>query len=178
MKYGLSRASRGVTLLEVLATMAVMLLGIAAVMTLITHISASNRRTLTATQAQLIAERTLEDIASKGCTADPPCSNLVVFDNQRTTLWQTAQGKVLTAAPSAGSGIVARAYEVAVDVDVSSNAATIEGGAAGTPPITRDLVAGQASSVGRLANVRVSVSWNEPARTGRQVVVLQTRVAP
>lgn len=176
MKYGLSRASRGVTLLEVLATMAVMLVGIAAVMTLITHISASNRRTLTATQAQLIAERALEDIASRGCTADPPCANLVVFDNQRTNLWQTAQGTVLTAAPAAG--VVARQYEVAVDVDVSSNAATIEGGAVGTPPITRDLVAGVASSVGRLANVRVSVSWNEPARTGRQVVVLQTRVAP
>ncbi|AGC41734.1 type 4 pilus biogenesis operon protein [Myxococcus stipitatus DSM 14675] len=176
MKYGLSRASRGVTLLEVLATMAVMLLGIAAVMTLVTHISASNRRTLTATQAQLIAERTLEDIASRGCSADPPCSNLVGFDKQRTTLWQTAQGRILTAAPATGSGIVAREYEVAVDVDISMDMASIEGGVAGTPSILRDLAG--PSSRGRLANVRVSVSWLEPARTGRQVVVLQTRVAP
>ncbi|TQF14252.1 type II secretion system protein [Myxococcus llanfairpwllgwyngyllgogerychwyrndrobwllllantysiliogogogochensis] len=176
MRYGLSRASRGVTLLEVMATMAVMLLGVAAVMTLVTHISTSNRRTLTATQAQLIAERRLENIASMGCSAEPPCSNLAGLDNQRTKMWQTAQGDLLTVAPAAG--VVAREYEVAVDVDYSRVPGSIEGGSRGSPDIARDLVPGQAGSIGNLVNVRVSVSWLEPGRTGRQVVVMQTRVAP
>ncbi|MFY2556274.1 type IV pilus modification PilV family protein [Corallococcus terminator] len=168
------QASRGVTLLEVLATMAVMLVGIAAVMTLVTQISASNRRTLTATQAQLLAERTLENITSMGCSAEPPCANLIPLDGQRTNLWQTAGGDVKTSAPA---GDVARQYEVAVDVDSPALAGSIEAGAAGFPPVNRDL-GGSAGTPGNVANVRVSVSWVEPGRTGRQVVVLQTRMAP
>ncbi|MCP3163283.1 type IV pilus modification PilV family protein [Myxococcus qinghaiensis] len=168
------QASRGVTLLEVLATMAVMLVGIAAVMTLVTQISASNRRTLTATQAQLLAERTLENISSMGCSATPPCANLIPLDGQRTTLWQTAGGELRTAAPV---GDVARQYEVAVDVDSPALAGSIEDGASGFPPVDRDL-GGSAGTAGNIANVRVSVSWVEPGRTGRQVVVLQTRMAP
>lgn len=177
MRYGQSRTSRGVTLLEVMATMAVMLLGVAAVMTLVTQISTSNRRTLTATQAQLIAERTLENIASMGCSVQPPCGNLAAMDNRPPTrLWQTAQGDLLTTAPAAS--LVAREYEVDVDIDSGVIAGSIEGGAGGSPDISRDLVAGQAGTIGNLANVRVSVSWREPGRTGRQVVVMQTRVAP
>ncbi|MCP3063027.1 prepilin-type N-terminal cleavage/methylation domain-containing protein [Myxococcus sp. K38C18041901] len=175
MKSSRLQTSRGVTLLEVLATMAVMLVGIAAVMMLVTQISASNRRTLTATQAQLIAERTLESITSEGCTASPPCSNLAPWDNRRTQVWQTAAGELRTVAPPAG--MVAREYEVAVDIDSPSVGLTgsIENGAVGLPAIDRQLGGGLP---GNVANVRVSVSWTERGRQGRQVVVMQTRMAP
>ncbi|GEN07727.1 prepilin-type N-terminal cleavage/methylation domain-containing protein [Myxococcus fulvus] len=175
MKSSRLQASRGVTLLEVLATMAVMLVGIAAVMMLVTQISASNRRTLTAAQAQLIAERTLEGIMSEGCTATPPCANLSTWDNRRTTVWQTAAGELQTVAPAAG--VVSREYEVAVDIDSPSAGlpGSIENGAAGLPAINRQLGGGLP---GNVANVRVSVSWLERGRQGRQVVVMQTRMAP
>ncbi|NTX10111.1 prepilin-type N-terminal cleavage/methylation domain-containing protein [Myxococcus sp. CA051A] len=176
MKSPRFHTSRGVTLLEVLATMAVMLVGVAAVMTLVTQISASNRRTLTATQAQLLAERRLETITAMGCSPAPnPCSNLGFLDNTRERVWQTAAGDLLPAKPT--NGAVAREYEVAVDLDSNALGGSIENGAAGFPPVNRDL-GGVANSPGNVVNVRVSVSWIEPARTGRQVVVLQTRVAP
>ncbi|MCP3099036.1 prepilin-type N-terminal cleavage/methylation domain-containing protein [Myxococcus sp. K15C18031901] len=176
MKSVRSQAPRGVTLIEVLATMAVMLLGVAAVMTLVTQISYSNRRTLTQTQAQVLAERTLENIAAMGCSVQPPCNNLATLDNTRTTVWQTASGDVLTSAPPAN--VTARAYEIAVDVDSPVLLGSIEGGAVGSPAINRDLLPGVSGTVGNVANVRVSVSWKEPSRRGRQVVVMQTRVAP
>ncbi len=166
-----SSHARGVTLLEVMATMVVLLVGIAATMVLVTQINRSNRRTLTAAQAQHIAERELEDIIAMGCTLEPPCGNLV--DNRRYDVWQTAAGELRQSDP--GAGVVARKYEVAVDVDSAVIPNTIESGSVGAPDVTRVLAAGQQ---GNVANVRVSVSWQEPERTGRQVVVLQTRMAP
>ncbi|MCE9668876.1 prepilin-type N-terminal cleavage/methylation domain-containing protein [Myxococcus stipitatus] len=173
-----SRELRGVTLIEVLATMAVLLLGVAAIMMLVTQINSSNRRTLTHTQAQMLAERTLENIAAMGCTPTPPCANILARDNTRTTVWQTAAGATLDAAP-ADDSVQAREYEIAVDVDSPLQAsATIENGAVGQPAIDRNLVPGVAGTAGNVANIRVSVSWVEPSRSGRQVVVMQTRVAP
>jgi prepilin-type N-terminal cleavage/methylation domain-containing protein len=168
-----TRAFRGVTLLELMATMTILLVGIAATMTLVTYINRSNRRTLTATQAQIIAERTLENILALGCTADPPCSNLSTLDRQVTTVYQTASGELREDAPLAGT--VARVYEVAVDVDNAANALSLENDSAGEPAVNRNLAGTQR---GNVANVRVSVSWTETEREGRQVVVLQTRMAP
>ncbi|QSQ11597.1 type IV pilus modification PilV family protein [Myxococcus landrumensis] len=173
MKFSSFRASRGVTLLEVMFTMVVMLVGIAAVMTLVTHINASNRRTLTATQAQVIAERALESIASKGCTAK--CANLRDLDNTRNFIWQTASGELRMTDPS--PAVVARKYEVAVDVDSPVIMGSAEGGAMGHPPLNRNL-GGDPSEQNNIANVRVSVSWVEPGQREPRVVVLQTRMAP
>lgn len=169
--------ARGVTLLEVMATMAVMLLGVTAAMTVVSQTSRTNRRTLTANQAQLIAERTLESIQSRGCTPMPaPCANLALMDGSREVYYQTAAGDLLRQAPTTGA--IARQYEVAVDVDTNFLVGSIEGGAAGMgePALNRPLTSD--GQTGNVANVRVSVSWEEPERTGRQVVVLQTRMAP
>ncbi|NOK37622.1 prepilin-type N-terminal cleavage/methylation domain-containing protein [Corallococcus exercitus] len=167
-----SRAARGVTLLEVMATMAVMLLGVAAAMTVVSQTTRTNRRTLTANQAQVIAERELESILARGCEGTKDCSNL---DNYSFTVYQTSEGVLRTTAPTA-AGLVARAYTVDVDVDNSAKPGTAEGSKWGEPSINRVLAG---VSKGTLLNVRVTVSWTEPSvRAGRQAVVLQTRLAP
>ncbi|WP_375756532.1 prepilin-type N-terminal cleavage/methylation domain-containing protein [Corallococcus exercitus] len=166
------RASRGVTLLEVMATMAVMLLGVAAAMTVVSQTTRANRRTLTANQAQIIAEQTLERILQEGCQGSPNCENAT---NQTFDLYQTSEGLLRTTVP-ADPNVIARKYTVTVDVDNSKVAASIEDGKAGEPAITRGLVG---TTTGTLVNVRVSVSWDEPGiRADRQMVVLQSRMAP
>ncbi|MBN8469772.1 prepilin-type N-terminal cleavage/methylation domain-containing protein [Corallococcus exiguus] len=165
------RASRGVTLLEVMATMTVMLLGVMAAMTVVSQTSASNRRTLTANQAQIIAEQALERVMTLGCL-DANCTNL---QDENYSVWQTAAGALRTEKP-VDPGLVAREYAVNIDVDNPKNAVTMEGAKLGSPPLDRIVVAGQ---VGTIVNVRVTVSWDEPGvRSERQMVVLQTRMAP
>ncbi|NBD07473.1 MULTISPECIES: prepilin-type N-terminal cleavage/methylation domain-containing protein [Corallococcus] len=166
------RASRGVTLLEVMATMAVMLVGVAAAMTVVSQTTRSNRRTLTANQAQIIAEQTLEDILQTGCQGSVNCN---VVQSRTFDVYQTAEGFQRTV-PPADPKVVARRYTVVIDVDNSRIPGSIEGGMAGQPAITRNLVGG---TPGTLVNVRVSVSWDEVGvRADRQMVVLQTRLAP
>ncbi|ATB44811.1 type IV pilus modification PilV family protein [Corallococcus macrosporus] len=167
---------RGITLLEVLATMAILLLGIGAAMLVVSQTSYSNRRSLTATQAQIIAEQALENITLMGCAVDPPCSNLLGQD-VNYTLFQTAAG-ALSNEPPDDDEVVAREFQVAVDVDVPTQPGTIEPGSVVPASMTRDLVAEQPGSMGNVAHVRVTVSWREPERTDRHVVVLQTRMAP
>ncbi|CAM4150517.1 type IV pilus modification PilV family protein [Corallococcus exiguus] len=165
------RASRGVTLLEVMATMTVMLLGVMAAMTVVTQTSASNRRTLTANQAQVIAEQALERVMTLGCL-NPTCNNL---RDENYSVWQTASGALRTVAPTE-PGLVAREYRVNIDVDNPREPVTMEGAKVGWPPLDRIVVAG---APGTVVNVRVSVSWDEPGfRSDRQMVVLQTRMAP
>ncbi|MCP3136540.1 type IV pilus modification PilV family protein [Pyxidicoccus xibeiensis] len=169
------RHARGITLVEVMGTMGILLMGVMAAMTVVQQTRQSNRQTLTALQAQLIAEQALENVTAMGCTVNPPCGNIAALDNRRYTLWQTASGEVQDTEPPEGSG--ARAYEVALDVDSGVIPGSLEGGAAGAPAVNRNL-AGAAGTAGNVANVRVSVSWQEPERRGRQVVVMQTRVSP
>ncbi|MBN8228017.1 pilus assembly protein [Corallococcus macrosporus] len=166
-------ARRGVALLETMAASVVLLLGLMAAMAMIQQSNHASRRTLTATQAQTLAEQTLENLVSQGCTRAPPCGNIAALDGSRSKVWQTAAGAVLTTRPAAS--IVAREYEIAVDVDGSVQAGLNENSAVGVPAVDRSL---RGMGSGNLVNVRVSVSWVEPARTGRQVVVLQTRMAP
>ncbi|RKH65005.1 type IV pilus modification PilV family protein [Corallococcus llansteffanensis] len=167
------RSSRGVTLLEVMATMAVMLLGVAAAMTVVSQTSRANRRTLTANQAQVIAERTLEEILTMGCQGTPPCNNLGNISTRK--VYQTAGGELSDTAP-VGPGVVAREYEVNVDVDNSAAVGSVEGSKWGEPAINRPL---SGTTAGNIVNVRVTVSWDEPGvRAGRQMIVLQTRMAP
>ncbi|MBN9688240.1 MULTISPECIES: type IV pilus modification PilV family protein [unclassified Corallococcus] len=165
------RASRGVTLLEVMATMTVMLLGVMAAMTVVSQTSVSNRRTLTANQAQVIAEQALERVMTLGCL-NPNCTNL---RDETYSVWQTAAG-ALRAEEPVEPGLVAREYSVNIDVDNPKDPTTMEGAKVGWPPLDRIVVAGQ---TGTIVNVRVSVSWDEPGlRSDRQMVVLQTRMAP
>ncbi|RKG60669.1 prepilin-type N-terminal cleavage/methylation domain-containing protein [Corallococcus sp. AB011P] len=166
------RASRGVTLLEVMATMAVMLLGVAAAMTVVSQTTRSNRRTLTANQAQIIAEQTLENILQRGCQGSVTCETA---SNETFDVYQTSEGFQRETAPT-DPNIVARKYTVTVDVDNSVVPGSIEDGKAGEPAITRPLVG---ATTGTLVNVRVSVAWDEPGiREGQQMVVLQSRMAP
>ncbi|MFP2931217.1 prepilin-type N-terminal cleavage/methylation domain-containing protein [Pyxidicoccus sp. 3LG] len=99
-----ARHARGITLLEVMATIGVLMLGVAATSTVVLNTRQSNRRTLTALQAQLIAEQALEDITAMGCTVNPPCGNILGMDNRRYTVWQTVAGDLQEAEPPADSG--------------------------------------------------------------------------
>lgn len=170
------RPARGVTLLEVMAAMAVLMLGIAAAMLVVTQTSYANRRSLTATQAQLIAEQALENITQMGCSLDPPCNNLSTLDGT-FTVFQTTAGDIRNVAP-ADPNVIAREFEVVVDVDIPALPATIEPGSVVPESLRRNLVPGEVGTAGGIAHVRVTVSWREQERSDRQVVMLQTRMAP
>lgn len=173
MKTRTFAARRGVALLEAMAASVVLVLGLMAAMAMVLQTNRANRRTLTDTQAQTLAEQSLENIVSMGCTRAPPCGNIAALDGTRSTVWQTAAGAVLTTKPAAP--VLAREYEVSVDVDSAVQASLNENGAVGVPAVNRSL---RGKGPGNIVNVRVSVSWVDPARTGRQVMVLQTRMAP
>ncbi|ABF92453.1 type 4 pilus biogenesis operon protein [Myxococcus xanthus DK 1622] len=170
------RQHRGITLLEVLATMAILLMGVGAAMLVVTQTSYSNRRSLSATQAQLIAEQAMENITLLGCSVQPPCGNLEGLD-ESYVLFQTSAGALSNVRP-ADPTVIAREYQVVVDVDVPSILSTIEPGSLVPEELQRDLVPGVPDTAGNIANVRVVVSWQEQERSDRQVVVLQTRMAP
>ncbi len=165
-----SRAQRGATLIEVMATGVVLILGLLGAAMLVHYTAKQNRRTLTQTQAQLIAERELERISALGCQNDPPCANIQALAAASPySVWQRVNGGILTAAPAAGEP-PAREYSVMVDVDPP-----FEDGEVGEPAVNRVLANGQ---VGNLVNVRVAVSWKEPGEDRSRVFVLQTRMAP
>jgi Tfp pilus assembly protein PilV len=170
-----TQPARGATLIEVMATTLVLLLGLGAAMMMVTETARQNRRNLTATQAQLIAEQELETLVAQGCTPQPPCDNIRQYDRSPLNsypLWQTASGELLRE-PPANAAVVARQFRVDIDVDGPDQ---YEGGERGAPRLDRTLVDGLR---GPVYNVRLSVSWEEPGGLGqRQVVVLQTRMAP
>ncbi|MGA9525548.1 MAG: pilus assembly protein [Myxococcaceae bacterium] len=163
-------AQRGVTVIEVMATGVVLILGLLGAAMLVHSTSKQNRRTLTQTQAQLIAERELERISALGCQFDPPCANIQALAAAAPySVWQRANGGILTAIPGAGDP-PAREYSVAVDVDPP-----FEDGELGEPAVNRVLANGL---TGNQINVRVAVTWKEPGDDQSRVYVLQTRMAP
>ena len=75
--------SRGVTLVESLATMAILVGGIAAIGMTVVGTAKINRRNLTQAQALVVAERELERITQLGCDGViplDPCANLKALD--------------------------------------------------------------------------------------------------
>lgn len=163
------RAERGITFLEVMATGVVLILGLLGAALLVSYTNRQNRRTLSQTQAQIIAERELERISAMRCVPDPPCNNIQLLDDQSWSVYQRANSEVLTTAPGPGDE-PAREYHVAIDVDPP-----VEGSEVGEPALTRDLGNGQS---GNQVNVRVTVSWRDTPQSPRRAVVLQTRMAP
>ncbi|MFP2928030.1 hypothetical protein ACLESO_23080 [Pyxidicoccus sp. 3LG] len=173
-------ASRGATLLEAIATMVVLLIGILGVALTVLAASRQNRRNLIQAQASLIAEQELERITAMGCTGLPasPCSNIQALDGSTRQVWWAAGGMPRTQAPGAGQPPRLR-FDVAVDVDPGPGG-TYEGNARGSPPVNRLVGATQLQEV---INVRVLVSWPDMPLTGlsanaRRAVALQTRMVP
>lgn len=170
---------RGVTLVEVAVSMAVLAMGIAAVGSLVLVANGQNRRTLAMSQAEAIAQRELERILALGCTNGGSdtifCDNVRALDRSVYNVpWAAAGNPNLsgTAAPGV------RNFHVEVDVDGPGNCNAVscfEGSETGAPVLARALVPGQ--PLPHILNVRVTVSWTEPERP-RQVVALQTRVTP
>ncbi len=68
MKRRTRQSARGAGLIEVMATMAVMTFGIVALGLTVSQTAAQTRRNLSATQAQMVAERVLEGMVQEGCT--------------------------------------------------------------------------------------------------------------
>lgn len=164
------RAHRGITLLEAMATMAVVVFGILGVSLVVLASSKQNRRNLVQAQASLIAEQELERIVAQRCAAQPPaapCANIAALDNTTRTVWWSSNGTPREVAPGVGDPARLR-YEVAVDVDPP-----FEGQEVGSPAVSR-MVTGQV--LANAVNVRVTVSWLDADR-GRRAVALQTRMA-
>ena len=160
---------RGVTLVESLATMAILVGGIGAIGMTVVGTSKINRRNLTQGQALVVAERELERITQLGCDGVvplDPCANLKALDGTvLPPVYWSANGKV---EDSAG-GIARPRFDIVLDVDPP-----FEAGETGAPRLLRTLANSEAGSV---VNVRVIVSWNEADRP-KQAIALQTRVAP
>jgi type II secretory pathway pseudopilin PulG len=161
---------RGVTLIESLATMTILIGGIAAIGMTVAATSNLNRRNLRQSQALVLAERELERITQLGCdnvVPLDPCANLKALDGVvLPPVFWAANGKVeavtTAAAPRAR-------YDVQLDVDPPFEAAET-----GAPRLLRPLANSEAGSI---VNVRVTVSWDDQSRA-KQAVALQTRVAP
>jgi len=168
---------RGTTLIEVMAAMGVMAVGIAAIGSLVLAATSQNRRTLAMAQAEAVAQRELERVLALGCTNG--ASDTAFCDNVRAldrTGYDVAWG--VSALPGTAPDPATRTYHVDLDVDAPGDcngSPCFEGSETGAPLLARALVPGQGPP--RLLNVRVTVSWVERDRP-RQAVALQTRVAP
>lgn len=178
---GAVRARRGTTLLEAIATMAVLVVGILAVSMTVLAASRQNRRNLIQSQASLIAEQELERITAMGCTGPvaSPCGNIQAMDGRTSQVWWASDGEPRSQAPLAGDPPRLR-FDIAVDVDPNA-ANQYEGTARGSPALDRT-EGGQALQ--QVINVRVTVSWRDTLLPGfatsplRRAVALQTRMVP
>lgn len=171
----------GATLLEAMATMAVLVVGILAVSLTVLAASRQNRRNLVQAQAGLIAEQELERITAMGCTGAlaTPCDNVQALDGVTRQVWWAADGEPRDVAPPPGEPPRLR-FDVALDVDPNT-AGAYEGTARGAPALDR-MEKGQALQ--QVINVRVTVSWQDTLLPGfgtsplRRAVALQTRMVP
>jgi hypothetical protein len=172
---------RGATLMEAMATMVVLIVGILAVSLTVLAASRQNRRNLIQAQASVIAERELERIIAMGCTGVPPAApcvnvqNLDGFTRQMSWAVSGLPQEVVPGSPPP-PGLL---FDVAVDVDPDA-AGLFEGVAMGSPALNR-FVDGQ--QLQQVINVRVLVSWQDNLMSGlapdtRRAVVLQTRMVP
>lgn len=159
--------ARGMTLAEVMITIAVLGLGVVGAGNVVSYSTRLGRHSLSTAQAQFLANRELERIVAIGCGNAQSCANLLALDRTSYSIYWTPSGTPSTSAPSGSNW---QEYHVAVDVD---SASSVEGGEKGEPELGRSLAG---AGAGHQANVRVSVGWEEGKR--RYVEVLQTRVAP
>lgn len=162
---------RGVTFIEAMMSMVVAAIGVSGAASLVVASSAVVRRTQTANQAQLLAQRELEGIVALGCNPNPAarCNNVQALDGRSSSVWLSVDSGLRVTAPTTPDASL-RQFTVAVDVDPP-----YEGAERGFPRIERPLDNGAVA--GAVVNVRVTVSWLEASR-GRQAVVLQTRMSP
>ena len=153
---------RGITLVESMATMAILAFGLAAVGMTVSGTAKLNRRNLMQAQALVVAERELERVTELGCDGLvelDPCANLKALNGAvLAPVFWSANGRVEAAA---GTSPSRTRFDVALDVDPP-----FEGAETGAPRLS-----------GNVVNVRVIVSWDERDRP-KQAVALQTRVAP
>lgn len=163
----------GATLMEAMMTMALGALGIVGVMALLLSSAALVRRGNTEAQALMLAQRELEDIASRGCTQVPipNCNNVLALDDTVSTVWASTTSGLVTVAP-VPTDPVRRAFRLAIDADAPG---FFEGWETGSPALNRPLDA--MGNAGIIVNVRVTVSWEQPLGVQR-AVALQTRVSP
>ncbi|MFY2564358.1 type IV pilus modification PilV family protein [Corallococcus terminator] len=165
------RARRGVTLLESMATMTVVVFGILGVALAVLASSKQNRRNLIQAQAGLIAEQELERITAMTCATPAPgrpCANIEALDRSIRSVWWSSNGTPRDTVPGAGDPVRLK-YDVAVDVDPP-----MEGDERGSPQLNRTIAT---QALINVVNVRVTVSWRDPD-AGRRAVALQTRMSP
>lgn len=160
----------GVSLVEALATMAILVGGVGAVGMTVSGTAKLNRRNLMQSQALVIAESELERVTQAGCDGVvplDPCANLKALDGVvLPPVYWSANGKVET---TNGVGFQRARFDIELDVDPP-----FEASETGAPRLNRPLAGTEA---GNVVNVRVIVTWAEQDRP-RQAMALQTRVAP
>lgn len=160
-----ARLQRGITLIETMATMAILTVGLLAVSLTVLQTVKSNRRSLSQAQASVLAERELESIVAMGCRASAlanACANITALDGtERGPFYWTADGAMTDVEPTEP----ARQYQVLVDVDPPA-----EDGETGAPAFD-----GVSPNI---INVRVTVRWQEANEDQFEAVALQTRMAP
>lgn len=172
----LRRHTRGLSLLETMATATVLMIGILGILLTLLTASRHNRRNNNLNQATLIAEQELERVVNLRCAGEPvsdPCANIKQLDNAVRPVWWSANGRMQELEPLAGAAPHLR-YELMLDVDPP-----FEGGEQGAPALARVIAPhGTQLPLDQVVNVRVTVSWAEAPDAPRRAVALQTRMAP
>ncbi|AKQ69037.1 Type IV fimbrial biogenesis protein PilV [Myxococcus hansupus] len=172
----LRRHARGLSLLETMATAAVLMLGILGILYTLLAASRHNRRNNNLNQATLIAEQELERVVNLRCSGEPvsdPCANIKQLDNSVRPVWWSANGRMRELEPLANAPPHLR-YDLMLDVDPP-----FEGGEQGAPALARVIAPhGTQLPLDQVVNVRVTVSWAEEPGAPRRAVALQTRMAP
>lgn len=168
---------RGLSILETIATAAVLMLGILGIMLTLGAASRHNRRNNNLSQANLIAEQELERVVNLRCVGEPlndPCVNIKQLDNTGRDVWWSANGRMTETPPLPGA-TPQMAYTLTLDVDPP-----FEGAETGEPALNRAIPLPHASNLAlhQVVNVRVTVSWMEEPGAPRRAVALQTRMAP
>lgn len=170
---------RGMTMLEVMFTMAVLTTGMLGTMAVVSETVKYNRRSSSGTQAQTIADRVLEEISSRGCQpifgmGSDACGNVKALDQTSRDFYWSIDGRLaekLSTTDYQGLPLQggqpppdAKHYIAYVDVD---------------PPFESGESYASAAllNTGGVVNVRVTVVWDDGGGV-MQSVALQTRVRP
>ncbi|MCL2625699.1 MAG: type II secretion system GspH family protein [Cystobacterineae bacterium] len=182
-----SRFDKGITLLEVLVSAALLMLGIFVAMGLSNVVNKNERNYHLSLTANKVAQHLLETVVSENCLLNPTtqvCQNLTDRSGIPFSLWVTPEGEIqYTNPPNEDNGIE---FEARFDVQ------TTNGCLSGTSLVNcvanlgtnnnteawaldRNLI-GEAP--GNLHNVRITVSYVDPFNRSIRFTSYQTRMVP
>jgi len=178
------RLHQGITLIEVLVSAALLIVGIAAVMGVSNLVQRIERISQLSLTADNLAQDLLEKVSLERCIWNQSlqaCHNLTAKDMGAFSLWVGPNGEVKYTKEDAQEGSV----EFEARFDVHTTSGCLSGISNANCMATTDNTSAWGldrklfeEGVGNLHNVRVTVSYANPFNREVRFVSYQTRVAP